>query len=108
MGQLLAQNGQILLLLLLLKIETENRDKSHKRRISRLTVEWSGKTEHRQVEHMGMHHPHCRRHLEMKRIKLLRIKFPSKNSVGTHVYLPQEWSSGFQRLPPIKYYILIK
>ncbi len=36
--------------------------------------------------------------------KLLRIKFPTKNSAGARVYFPQEWSLGFQILTFLSYY----
>ncbi len=36
--------------------------------------------------------------------KLLRIKFTIKKSVGTYVYLPQEWSKGARKTDWLKYY----
>ncbi len=32
------------------------------------------------------------------KIKLFRIKFPTKKSVGPCVYLPQKWSKGAQKI----------
>ncbi len=40
--------------------------------------------------------------------KLLRIKFPTKNSAGAHVYLSQKLSLGVQRLSSFRYYIVLK
>ncbi len=42
------------------------------------------------------------------KLKLLRIQFPTKNPVSTHVYLPWSGVRGFERLPCLKYYNLLK
>ncbi len=36
--------------------------------------------------------------------KLFGIKFPTKKSLGTHVYLPQVGARGVKRLACLKYY----
>ncbi len=36
--------------------------------------------------------------------KSFAIKFQTKKSKGTHANLPQEWSYGLEKLPPLKYY----
>ncbi len=40
--------------------------------------------------------------------KLLRIKFPTNNLLDAYLYLPQEWSSGFQRFPFLKCYDVLE
>ncbi len=38
---------------------------------------------------------------------MLSIKFCTKKSVGTYVYLPEEWSYGLQKLSSLKYFLTI-